>query len=182
MILIQNGLVKPWPGRIFPTGRFCWDGDKIVAVGKEVNAPADAQVIDATGCLVTPGLVEAHCHTGLREDGIKIEGEDVNEYPQDPIGPQVRTIDAINPMDRAFEEAIAYGVTTATVTTGSRNVMGGQGVAIKTYGKRIDNMIIKFPVCIKTAFGENTKGHLRRVSQIAVLAPGHCRFAARNAV
>lgn len=61
-------------------------------------------------------------------------------------------------MDRAFEEAIAYGVTTATVTTGSRNVMGGQGVAIKTYGKRIDNMIIKFPVCIKTAFGENTKG------------------------
>ena len=105
MILIKNGLVKTMVGEDIENGQVLIDGEKIVAVGKTVDAPADAEVIDAAGCIVTPGLVDGHCHIGMSEEGIGFEGNDVNEIT-DPITAQLRAIDAINPMCEAFEHAV----------------------------------------------------------------------------
>ena len=86
MILIKNGTVKTMAGPDIENGQVLLDGGKIVAVGKEVEAPAGAQVIDAAGCLVTPGLVDGHCHIGLEEAAIRFEGTDGNECTN-PVTP-----------------------------------------------------------------------------------------------
>ena len=156
MILIRNGLVKTMAGPDIENGQVLLDGGKIVAVGKEVNAPADAQVIDATGCLVTPGLIDGHCHIGMEEAAIGFEGTDGNECT-DPLTPQVRAIDAIQPMDETLAQAAAAGVTTAVTGPGSANVVGGTFVALKMHGSRVDDMVLKYPVAMKCAFGENPK-------------------------
>ena len=156
MILIRNGLVKTMAGPDIENGQVLLDGGKIVAVGKEVNAPADAQVIDATGCLVTPGLIDGHCHIGMEEAAIGFEGTDGNECT-DPLTPQVRAIDAIQPMDETLAQAAAAGVTTAVTGPGSGNVVGGTFVALKMHGSRLDDMVLKYPVAMKCAFGENPK-------------------------
>ena len=148
MILIKNGLVKTMVGEDIVNGQVLIDGKKIVAVGQEVNAPADVEVIDATGCLVTPGLIDGHCHVGMMEEGIGFEGNDVNEIT-DPITAQLRAIDAINPMDESFANAVAAGVTTSVTGPGSANVVGGTFLAMKNVGKRIDDMIIKNPIAMK---------------------------------
>ena len=105
-----------------------------------------------------PGFVDAHCHIGLFEDGIGFEGEDGNEAT-DPVTPHLRAIDAINPMDRAFEEAVRGGVTTAVTGPGSANVLGGEFVAIKTVGGSVEDMVIKTPSPL-SAPSENPKGVL----------------------
>ncbi len=156
MILIKNGTVKTMAGPDIENGQVLLDGGKIVAVGKEVEAPAGAQVIDAAGCLVTPGLVDGHCHIGLEEAAIRFEGTDGNECTH-PLTPHVRAIDAIQPMDETLAQAAAAGVTTAVTGPGSGNVVGGTFVAIKMHGKRVDDMILKYPVAMKCAFGENPK-------------------------
>lgn len=156
MILIKNGLVKTMAGETIVNGQVLIENGKIKAVGKELEIPGDAEIIDASGKIVSPGFIDAHCHLGMWEEGIGFEGEDGNEAV-DPVTPQLRAIDSINPMCVAFEEARMGGVTTAVTGPGSANVIGGQFIAIKTYGKRIDNMIIKNPVAMKIAFGENPK-------------------------
>lgn len=132
---------------------------KIQAVGTMADAPTspqDSSVLDAGGKIITPGLIDAHCHIGMWEDGLNFEGDDGNE-DTDPITPQLNAIDAVNPMDRAFAEALAAGVTTVITGPGSANAIGGQLIAMKTYGRRIDNMVIKAPVAVKAALGENPK-------------------------
>ena len=156
MILIKNGLVKTMAGEDIENGQVLLDGDKIAAVGKEVSAPVDAQVIDAAGCIVAPGFVEGHCHIGLDEEAIGFEGDDYNEMT-DPVTPQMRGIDGLNPMDEAFFDAYSHGVTTAVTGPGSANVVGGTFLAVKLHGKRVDNMVVKNPVAMKIAFGENPK-------------------------
>ena len=156
MILIKNGTAKTMAGPDIENGQVLLDGGKIVAVGQQVDAPADAQVIDAAGCLVTPGLVDGHCHIGLEEAAIRFEGTDGNECTN-PVTPHVRAIDAIQPMDETLAQAAAAGVTTAVTGPGSGNVVGGTFVAIKMHGKRVDDMILKYPVAMKCAFGENPK-------------------------
>lgn len=156
MILIKNGLIYTMKGDPIKNGSILIDNGKIISVGKDLEAPIDALVIDAGGRMVTPGLVEAHCHLGLEEDAIRFEGDDVNEMV-DPVTPHIRAIDGINPMDRTLQEAYQGGVTTAITGPGSANVIGGQAVAIKTYGHRVDDMIVKNPIAMKVAFGENPK-------------------------
>lgn len=157
MLLIQNGYVKTMAGAEYPCGQvLIGDDGKILAVGENVGAPADARVIDAGGRLVTPGCVEAHCHIGLDNEGMGWEGHDYNEIV-DPITPQLRAIDSINPMDEAFGNALQGGVTTACTGPGSANVVGGTFAAIKLAGKRVDKMIVKSPLAMKCAFGENPK-------------------------
>ena len=156
MILIKNGLVKTMVGEDIENGQVLVDGTKIVAVGQNLEVPQDVEIIDATGCIVTPGLIDGHCHIGMMEEGIGFEGNDVNEIT-DPVTAQLRAIDGINPMCGAFEHALASGVTTAVTGPGSANVVGGTFIAMKTFGKRVDNMIIKDPVAMKVAFGENPK-------------------------
>lgn len=156
MLLIKNGMVKTMAGPDIENGQVLIDGGKILEVGKKVNAPGDAQVIDATGCLVAPGFVESHCHIGLDEEAIGFEGADYNEAT-DPVTPQMRGIDGLNPMDEAFFDAYSHGVTTAVTGPGSANVVGGTFLAVKLFGKRVDDMVVKNPVAMKIAFGENPK-------------------------
>ncbi|MBN2287515.1 MAG: amidohydrolase [Tissierellales bacterium] len=156
MILIKNGYIKTMTQGDIEKGQILIDGKIIKEVGETVQAPIDCEVIDATGYLITPGLIDAHCHIGMWEEGIGFEGADGNEAT-DPVTPHLRAIDSINPMDMAFQEAREGGVTTAVTGPGSANVIGGTFVAIKTYGKRIDKMILKDPVAMKIAFGENPK-------------------------
>ncbi len=156
MLLIKNGYVKTMAGPDIPQGQVLIDGGKIVAVGPQVQAPADAQVIDAAGCLVAPGFVDAHCHIGLDEEAIGFEGADYNEMT-DPVTPQMRGIDGLNPMDEAFFDAYSHGVTTAVTGPGSANVVGGTFLAVKLWGKRVDDMVVKNPVAMKIAWGENPK-------------------------
>jgi imidazolonepropionase-like amidohydrolase len=156
MILIQNGRIKTMAGPDIPQGQVLIDGGKIVAVGETVNAPAEAQVIDAAGGLVAPGFVDAHCHIGLDEEAIGFEGADYNEMT-DPVTPQMRGIDGLNPMDEAFFDAYSHGVTTAVTGPGSANVVGGTFLAVKLWGKRVDDMVVKNPAAMKIAWGENPK-------------------------
>ena len=157
MLFIKNGYIKTMVGDDIPNGNvLIGDDGKIIAVGADINAPEGAQVIDAEGKLVTPGCVDAHCHIGLHNEAVGWEGRDYNEIV-DPLTPQMRAIDSINPQDEAFREAIEGGVTSACTGPGSANVVGGTFVAIKLVGKRVDNMIIKNPVAMKCAFGENPK-------------------------
>ena len=131
------------------------DGGKIVKIGKGLSADG-AEVIDATGLQVYPGFVEAHCHIGLDGYGIGYEGHDYNEL-NDPVTPQVQAIDGINPFDPCMKMAAKAGVTCFATGPGSSNSIGGTFAAIKPVGTRVDNMIVKFPIAMKCAFGENPK-------------------------
>mgnify|MGYP002508844846 CR=1 FL=1 len=103
-----------------------------------------------------PGIIEAHCHMGITEEKKGQEGDDCNEMVH-PITPMLRAIDAINTMDAAFADAVRAGITSANIGPGSANVVGGQFAIVKTYGRRIDDLILKFPSAMKVAFGENPK-------------------------
>ena len=156
MLLIKNGYIKTMVGPDLKNGCvLIGDDGKILSVDNIIDVP-DATVIDARGLLVTPGCVEAHCHIGLHNEACGWEGRDYNESV-DPVTPQMRAIDSINPMDEAFFNAIKAGVTSACTGPGSANVVGGTFAAIKLTGKRVDKMIIKNPVAMKCAFGENPK-------------------------
>ncbi len=157
MILIQGGFVKTITGGDIENGQVLIDGGKIVAVGQNLDVPEGTQVYDATGCMVTPGFIDAHCHIGVDEEASRWEGNDTNEYSS-PVTPEMRAIDGINPRDEAFGNALGGGVTTAITGPGSANVLGGSFVAMKLYGDCVDDMIVKYPVAMKIAFGENPKG------------------------
>ena len=154
MLLLKNGNVMTMAGPAF-VGDVAIENGKIVAVGQSLSY-SDAEVRDVTGMTVMPGIVDPHCHIGMWEDAMGFEGADGNECTN-PITPELRAIDAINPYDRCFEEAAAGGVTTCVTGPGSANVIGGQFVAIKTYGDSVDDMVLRFPVAVKAAFGENPK-------------------------
>ena len=157
MLLIHNGYIKTMAGADIENGAvLIGDDGKILAVGTDLTAPEGVQIIDAVGRLVTPGGVEAHCHIGLDNEAIGWEGEDYADNMK-PITPHMRAIDAIYPQDEAFGNAIKNGVTTACTGPGSANVVGGTFAAIKLVGNRVDNMIVKYPLAMKCAFGENPK-------------------------
>lgn len=154
MLLLKNGNVMTMAGPAF-VGDVAIENGKIVAAGQNLSY-GDAEVRDVTGMTVMPGIVDPHCHIGMWEDAMGFEGADGNECTN-PITPELRAIDAINPYDRCFEEAAAGGVTTCVTGPGSANVIGGQFVAIKTYGDSVEDMVLRFPVAVKAAFGENPK-------------------------
>ena len=157
MLFIKNGYIKPMVGQDIPNGSILiGDDGKIAAIGADLTAPENATIIDAGGRLVTPGCIDAHCHIGLDNEAMGWEGMDYNEIV-DPLTPQMRAIDSINPMDEAFGNALRGGVTAACTGPGSANVVGGTFAAIKLSGKRVDKMIIKHPIAMKCAFGENPK-------------------------
>ena len=157
MLFITNAYIKPMVGADIPNGSLLIsDEGKLVALGEDLSVPADAQVIDAGGRLVTPGCIDAHCHIGLDNEACGWEGKDYNEIV-DPITPQMRAIDSINPLDESLPNALRGGVTSACTGPGSANVVGGTFTSIKLAGKRVDKMIIKDPVAMKCAFGENPK-------------------------
>ena len=154
--LIRGGLIHDAVHR----GAYITDillaGGKIAGIGTDLTAPANAEIFDADGLDVYPGFVDAHTHIGLDGYGIGYEGCDYNEM-NDIWTPQLRAIDGINPRDPSLVIARKAGVTCVCTGPGSANVLGGTFLAMKTVGDRIDNMIVKDPVAMKCAFGENPK-------------------------
>ena len=133
------------------------EGGRIVAVGEEVEIPEDAQIYDATGKVVMPGLIDAHCHVGIFPDGIGWEYSDGNEMT-DPITPHLRALDAVHPEDPAFKDLVTAGVTTVLTGPGSANLIGGQWVCLKTAPKAsVEQMVLLEPAGMKMALGENPK-------------------------
>lgn len=152
-MIIKQGLVHTMSS----AGTFVADIEvkdgKIARIGQGLEGE---QVIDAQGLHVFPGMIESHCHLGLEESSIGFEGMDINET-SDPITPQMRAIDAVNPMDETVYNALAAGVTTVAAGSGSANVVGGTWLAYKTAGHAIDKMVVQDPIAMKSAFGENPK-------------------------
>ena len=165
MLVIINGKIKTMEDRDYEDGYVRIEQGRISAVGDMrecdrnlLKSRKDIQVIDAKGNLVMPGIIEAHCHMGITEEKKGMEGDDCNENV-DPITPYLRAIDAINPMDAAFHDALQAGITSAMIGPGSANVVGGQFAFLKTHGRCIDRMIVKAPAAMKVAFGENPKAN-----------------------
>ena len=155
MIAIRGGTVLT-PSETIEDGVVLIEQGKIVGVSSDLKVPADADVIDASGQVVMPGMIDAHCHTGVFGDGIGWVHADGNEMT-DPITPHLRAIDAIHPEDIAFKDLREAGVTTINTGPGSGNLIGGQTAAVKTAGRTIDDMLVAFPVGMKMALGENPK-------------------------
>lgn len=156
MLLIKNGKVLTMAGITYEKGCVLVEDGKIKEIGESIVETENMEIIDAKGGWVMPGIIEAHCHIGIMEEDKGFEGNDTNEMT-DPVTPQLRAIDAINPMDTAFNDAVEGGVTSVMTGPGSANVVGGQFVFMKTKGKSIDDMIVKEPAAMKIAFGENPK-------------------------
>ena len=173
-MIIKNGIIhdavkaKPYKADIQIK-----DG-KIVAIKANIRKTANEKVIDVKGKDVYPGFIDAHSHLGLDGYGIGFEGQDYNEM-NDIVSPQLRGIDSFNPLDPTVKQAMEAGVTTVATGPGSANVLGGTFFAVKTYGKCVDDMIVKDPIAMKCAFGENPKrvykekGNYARMSTAAKL-------------
>ncbi len=157
-MVIVNGVIHPVDGPVVERGFVAWEGNRITAVGPmDALGGADrGEVLDARGAHVTPGYIDAHCHLGVFGDGLGFEGEDGNECT-DPVTPQLRALDALNPLDRCFSEALAGGVTTVVTGPGSANPIGGQMLCVKTLGRVADDMVVRAPLAMKMATGENPK-------------------------
>lgn len=157
-MLIINGTVHTMEGLTIPGGYVEIRGDKIAGFGPMEECPKqwEGELFDAQGGHIQPGFVDAHCHLGMFGDAVGVEGDDGNEAT-DPCTPHLRAVDAINPMDRCFQEAREAGVTTVLTGPGSANPISGQFAAVKTNGRWVDAMVLQAPAAMKLALGENPK-------------------------
>ncbi|WP_394614070.1 amidohydrolase [Lentzea sp. JNUCC 0626] len=155
-LAITGGYVVPVDGAPIEGGTVLIQDGKIAAVGKDVDIPHGTKTVDADGSWVLPGFVEAHAHMGVHEEAEGWAGQDTNEMT-DPVGARMRALDAINPADLGFADALSGGVTTAVIKPGSGNPIGGQTVALKCWGRTVDEMLVREPVSVKSALGENPK-------------------------
>ncbi len=151
-----NGTVMTMNGAVIEKGTILWQDKKIVAVGEKLDLPAGAEIMDIAGKTVIPGMIDAHTHLGILEEIYQVEGDDLNEFTE-PVTPQLRALDAVNPFDVAFRDAVSGGVTTVMTGPGSANVIGGTSLVMKTAGENYQEMIVLPEAGLKVAFGENPK-------------------------
>ncbi len=154
MLLIRNGLLYTMEANEAIHADLLIDQGKILQISNGIQPTERMQIIDASGLRVYPGFIDAHSHIGISEEKKTGQGDECNEGTN-PVTPCMRAIDAVNPMDSAFHNALAVGVTGVMVGPGSSNPIGGQFAFIKTHGRCIDDMIVLAPSAIKLAFGEN---------------------------
>ena len=155
-LAIVGGRVVPVVGEVLEQATVLVTGGTITAIGADVAVPEGVPVVQAEGSWVLPGFVEAHAHVGVHEEGMGWAGSDSNELT-DPVGARFRALDAINPADEGFRDALAGGVTSVVVKPGSGNPIGGQTVALKVWGRIVDEMVFAQPCSVKSALGENPK-------------------------
>ncbi|MFP4199912.1 MAG: amidohydrolase, partial [Clostridia bacterium] len=157
MLVITNGRIHTGTGRVFERGFVLVENGRIRDVGQQEEMDATAEVIDVGGRPVTPGLVEAHGHVGLSDEGIGWEGDDVNERT-DPVTSHVSALDGINPRDKGFRDFLRGGITSVQINPGSANIIGGFTVAVKAApADSVDEMVIRDRAGMKAALGENPK-------------------------
>ena len=154
MLLIQNGMLCTMEAEGWIHADILAEQGKIIKIEKKITATDQMKVINAEGLMVFPGFIDAHSHIGISEEKHTGIGDECNEGTN-PLTPTMRAIDAINPMDSAFHNALAAGVTGVMVGPGSSNPIGGQFAFIKTEGRCVDDMVVLAPAAIKIAFGEN---------------------------
>lgn len=167
---IKNAVVFTMAGEPIENGVVIYD-NIIRYVGKDTDEYEISEETDAAGMYLFPGLIDAHCHLGMFEDSLGFEGDDGNEE-SDPITPHMRAVDAINPFDRGFSDAVKAGITTAVTGPGSANPISGQFAAIKTHGVCVDDMVLKAPAAMKFSLGENPKSVYHSKSQTPVTRMG----------
>ncbi|MCQ1999517.1 amidohydrolase [Arthrobacter zhaoxinii] len=155
LLALTNARVVPVTGASFHGTVLIEDG-RVRELGPDVVVPGNAEVLDAGGQWLLPGLVDAHTHLGVHEEGEGWAGNDSNEMT-DPVMAGVRALDAVNPFDTGFDDALAGGVTTANINPGSGNPIGGQAVALHTHGRYLEEMVLRAPSGLKSALGENPK-------------------------
>lgn len=155
ILAITNAHVVPIDSPEFDGTLLMADG-KIQALGPDLSIPDGAEILDAKGGWLLPGLVDAHVHLGTHEEG-EAPGEDDTNERTDPVTAGVRALDAINPFDPGFNEALSGGITTVNVNPGSANPIGGQAAALHTHGRWVDSMLLRAPSGVKSALGENPK-------------------------
>ena len=159
-MLLVNGRIYTMEKRgIIEQGYVRTNGKYIEEVGEMEHLRPNGkkeEILDVEGAWVLPGIIESHCHIGISEEKIGLIGDDCNEGTN-PVTPALRAIDAVNPMDAAFHDAIEAGITSVMTGPGSANVVGGQFLFMKTHGRCIDEMVVKAPAAMKAAFGENPK-------------------------
>src|SRR5215471_12327653 len=155
-VAITGGRVVPVTADPVENGTVLIEDGKITAVGAGLAVPDGAQVIDAAGQWVLPGFIEVHGHVGVHEEAQGWAGSDTNEMTE-PVTAQVRALDAINPADLGFRDAISGGVLAVNVNPGSGNPIGGQTVALRCWGRTVDEMLLREPSGLKSALGENPK-------------------------
>lgn len=163
--VIRNGLIHDAVHEIPYMGDVVMESGRISAIGPNLPVPTGAQEVDASGLFVYPGLVEAHGHIGLDGWAVGYEGQDYNEC-NDPVTPQLRAIDGINPFDESLKDAVRGGVTTLCTGPGSSNVLGGTFAVFKPVGRCIDDMCLLPQAAMKCAFGENPK-HVYRDRRVS---------------
>jgi len=151
-----GGRVIPVAGAPIEDGVVLVNDGRVEAVGRDVRVPDGAEWVGAAGKVVLPGLVDAHTHLGVHEEAEGWAGQDTNEMTE-PVTPQVRALDAINPADLGFADAVAGGVLTVNVNPGSGNPIGGQAAAVRSAGRTVDDMVLRAPSGLKSALGENPK-------------------------
>jgi len=156
MLAVTGGKILTMAGRPLEKGTVLINGDKIAGVYEGTVVPPGSEVVDVTGKIIMPGMIDSHCHVGIVEEIYREEGDDSNETT-DPVTPHLRAIDAVYPMDLGFRDALAGGVTTVVTGPGSANIIGGEMVAMKTCGAVVDEMVVRFPAGLKAALGENPK-------------------------
>lgn len=156
MIFIQNAEIRTIANGTLQQASILLQDGKIKGIGTELELPAGAKVIDGSGKVVTPGLIDVHTHLGIFEEAVGPAGVDVNELTN-PATPHLRALDAINPHEQGFIDAVQAGVTTVQVMPGSGNVIGGEMTVLKTHGAVVDEMVLLNPSGLKIAFGENPK-------------------------
>jgi imidazolonepropionase-like amidohydrolase len=156
LILIINANIYTMAGKNYKNGCILIENNIIKKVSEKIEIKEEYKILDVKGAFVMPGIIDAHCHIGIMEESMGFEGLDLNEATE-PITPELRAIDAINPFDESFKRAIKAGITTVMTGPGSANVIGGQFCIIKTNGVCVDDMVVKEPAAIKAAFGENPK-------------------------
>src|SRR5690625_1064235 len=156
MLVVKNAIIYTGTGEVLEGQQILVKDRKFQKIGPKVKVPKDCEVIDAEGKIITPGLIDVHTHLGVHEQGVGREGADFNES-SDPITPEVRAIDGINPREEGFQDARRSGVTTVQVMPGSGNILGGEMIVMKTAGNIVDEMVIKNPSGMKAALGENPK-------------------------
>jgi imidazolonepropionase-like amidohydrolase len=149
-ILIRNATVMTVTKGTLQNGSVLIQKGKIAAIGRNISAPADATVVDASGKYLTPGIIDCHSHTAV-EGGVN-EGT-VSDSSM------VNIKDVIDPSDINIYRALAGGLTVSNVLHGSANAIGGQTIVIKLrWGKTAQQMLFEGATPgIKFALGENPK-------------------------
>lgn len=153
-LLIKNGLVWLHEQEDYFKADILIKHSKIKEVRPVIEGEKGIPVLDVREGYILPGWIDCHTHLGIIEEATGKIGVDNNEI-SDPITPNLRAIDGVNPMDIAFKDAVRHGITTVMSGPGSDNPVGGLNMAFKTAGRIIDQMVIKNPVGLKIALGEN---------------------------